>query len=319
MNDEYEGLSIQKARKLVQDKMNRTGMVSRLIEFGISPKLTRWAFMKDGKPTLDWGIAYMKFIYEYTYCVGMYHLPTNRILISRLSIGPGGAPGLTKFSHQMDECQSADEFYERLPKLVESLIAASEEYDKAIDAQRVNEYVRKCIQKTKTKIPDYFEKCLQQRLKHGIGSTTDCETVEEMEAKLMSAKWSPWFDTEGVLSTRCKAFVTEDICGNHGMLDINQFADDVECYFNDFKKTGFLSLCMKTDKRERVNFTVLITGPEEGIGDCMYTFHPGNPVPASTFKSGEINKEGQKKTYKDGDRITVKEAKELGFKHLKAE
>lgn len=36
-------------------------------------------------------------------------------------------------------------------------------------------------------MPDYFEKCLQQRLKNGIGSTTECETVEEMEAKLMSS------------------------------------------------------------------------------------------------------------------------------------
>lgn len=195
----------------------------------------------------------------------------------------------------------------------------NDEYDKAIEAHRVNEYVRNCIQKTKTKMPDYFEKCLQQRLKNGIGSTTDCESVDEMEAKLMSAKWSPWIDTEGVLSPRCKAFVTEDIFGNHGMLDINQFADDVECYFRDFKNTGFLSLCVKSDLRERVNYTILITGPEEGIGDCMYTFHPGNPVPASTFKSGELNEKGQKKAYQDGDTITVKEAKELGFKHVKAE
>lgn len=219
----------------------------------------------------------------------------------------------------MDECQSADEFYERLPKLVESFIAVKEEYDKAINANRVNEYVRKCIQKTKTKMPDYFEKCIQQRLKNGIGSTTDCETVEEMEAKLMSAYWSPWIDNECVLSPCCKAFFTEDIPGYHGMLDINQFPDDAVCYFDDFKKTGFLSLCMKTDQRERVDFTILITGPEEGIGDCMYTFHPGNPVPASTFKSGELNEEGQKKAYKDGDTITVGEAKELGFKHVKAE
>ena len=64
MNDEYEGLTIQESQKLVQDKMSRTGMVSRLIEFGISPILTRWAFMKDGRPTLDCGIAYMKFIYK---------------------------------------------------------------------------------------------------------------------------------------------------------------------------------------------------------------------------------------------------------------
>ena len=319
MNDEYEGLAIQEARKLVQEKMNRTGMVSRLIEFGITPKLTRWAFMRDGKPTLDVGIAYMKFIDMDTYSVGMYHLPTNRILISRLSMGPGGAPGLTKFAYQMDECQSADEFYERLPKLVDAFIAAKEEYDTTIGANKVTEYVRNCIQKTKTKMPDYFEKCLQQRLKNGIGSTTDCETVEEMEAKLMSAKWYPWIDAEGVLSTRCKGFLTDDITGYHGMLDINQFPDDAVCYFNDFKKTGFLSLCMKTDQRERVDFTILITGPEGGIGDCMYTFHPGNPVPASTFKSGELNEEGQKKAYKDGDTITVGEAKELGFKHVKAE
>lgn len=319
MNEEYEGLAIQEARKLVQDKMNRTGMVSRLIEFGITPKLTRWAFMKDGKPTLDWGIAYMKFIDKDTYCVGMYHLPTKRILISQLSFGPGGVPGLTKFAHQMDECQSADDFYERLPKLVDAFIVAQEEYDKTTETHRVNEYVKTCIQKTKTKMPYYFKKCLQQRLKNGIGSTTDCETVEEMEAKLMSADWSPWIDNEGVLSPCCKAFFTEDISGYHGMLDINQFPDDALCYFNDFKKTGFLSLCMKTDKRERVNFTILIIGPEEGIGDCMYTFHPGNPVPASTFKSGELNEEGQKKAYQDGDTITVKEAKEIGFKHIKAE
>lgn len=160
MNDEYEGLTIQEAQKLVQDKMNRTGMVSRLIEFGISPILTRWAFVKDGKPTLDVGVAYMKFIYEDTYCVGMYHLPTNRNLISRLSIGPGGAPVLTKFAHQMDECQSADEFYERLPKLVDAFIAAKEEYDNTIGANNVNEYVRNCIQKSQNEYKEANQKKL---------------------------------------------------------------------------------------------------------------------------------------------------------------
>ena len=160
MNDEYEGLTIQEAQKLVQDKMNRTGMVSRLIEFGITPTLTRWAFMKDGKPTLDVGIAYMKFIYEDTYCVGMYHLPTNRILISRLTMGPSGAPCLTKFAHQMDECQSADEFYERLPKLVDAFIAAKEEYDNTIGANNVNEYVRNCIQKSQNEYKEANQKNL---------------------------------------------------------------------------------------------------------------------------------------------------------------
>ena len=183
----------------------------------------------------------------------------------------------------------------------------------------INKYVRSCIQNTKKAMPDYFKKCLQQRLKNGIGSTTECETVDEMENRLMTANWTPWIDIENVLSPGCKAFKTEDIPGYHGMLDINRFTDDTVCYFRDFKNTGFLSLCMKTDQRERVGYTILIVGPEDGIGDCMYTFHPGDPLPASTFKSGEVNEEGQKKLYKDGDAITVKEAKALGFKHVKAE
>lgn len=116
--------------------------------------------MKDGKPTLDVGVAYMKFIYEDTYCVGMYHLPTNRILISRLSIGPGGAPVLTKFAHQMDECQSADEFYERLPNLVDAFIATKEEYDNTIGANNVNEYVRNCIQKSQNEYKEANQKKL---------------------------------------------------------------------------------------------------------------------------------------------------------------
>ena len=55
----------------------------------------------------------------------------------------------------------------------------------------INKYVRSCIQNTKKAMPDYFKKCLQQRLKNGIGSTTECETVDEMENRLMTANWSP--------------------------------------------------------------------------------------------------------------------------------
>lgn len=118
----------------------------------------------------------------------------------------------------------------------------------------INKYVRSCIQNTKKAMLDYFKKCLQQRLKNGIGSTTECETVDEMENRLMTANWSPWIDIENVLSPGCKAFKTKDIPGYHGMLDINRFTDDTVCHFRDFKNTGFLSLCMKTDQRERVDY-----------------------------------------------------------------
>lgn len=181
-----------------------------------------------------------------------------------------------------------------------------------------NKQIYDLIQKTKKVLPDYFKSCLQQRLATGIGSTTDYTTVEDLENALMTANWSPWIDTAGVLAPGCRAVITTDISGHHGMLDLADFNPDDVCHFNDFKKTGFLSLCINTDKRQDVGFTILISGPEEGLGEVVYTFHPGNPVPASTFKVGDVHEETGK-AYKDGDEITVAEAMKLGFKHVKAE
>lgn len=196
--------------------------------------------------------------------------------------------------------------------------AEKEMMEADIIADDVDDFVRTCIKKTKDFDATYYEKCLKQRLKDGIGSTTDCETVEDMEKALMSAHWSVWTAPNNVISPGCVAFVTKDIPGYHGMLDINQIPDGTVCHFRDVKNTGFLSLCTKTDTKKRVNFTVLIAGPED-IGYIMYTFHPGEPVPASTFKSGELNESAQTEVYNDGDVITVKTAKELGFKLVKAE
>lgn len=182
----------------------------------------------------------------------------------------------------------------------------------------LDKQIQDLIQKTKRVLPDYFNSCLRQRLANGIGSTTDYTNVEDLENALMNARWCRWVDNNGVLSPGCNAVITTDIHGHHGMLDLAEFDPDDVCHFNDFKNTGFLSLCIKTDKRKYVGFTILISGPEEGLGEVMYTFHPGYPVPASTFKAGEVN-EKTGKVYKDGDEITVAEAMKLGFKHVKAE
>ena len=52
------------------------------------------------------------------------------------------------------------------------------------------------------------------------------------------------------------------------------------------------------------------TGVRRGEGDTVPKHHTGQLTQ---------HEEGQKKVYQDGDTITVKEAKELGFKHVKAE
>ena len=116
MPEKLDGMTINERRKFVQARMNETGLVTRLIEYGITPKLARgWCYMADGTPTVDIGIRFEKFLADNEYhVVGMYHIPTGRILVSRVAPGPDGVFGLTKFAHQMDECESADDFYAKL-------------------------------------------------------------------------------------------------------------------------------------------------------------------------------------------------------------
>ena len=130
MVDLCEGMEIDRVNVLIQTKMNETGLVTRLIEHGITPKLVWYVYMDHGTPTVDIGIWFIKFAdaVKDDCVVGMYHLPTRRFTISRVSFGPGGVPSLTRFAHQMDECKSADEFYEKLPKLLEDYKNSRVEY-----------------------------------------------------------------------------------------------------------------------------------------------------------------------------------------------
>lgn len=180
----------------------------------------------------------------------------------------------------------------------------------------INTYVQNAIKELKNSEPDYYNKCLTQRLFNGIGSTTECDTIEEMEDALFDANWEPWDDINHVVSPDCKAFITHDIPGHYGMINLDQFNPTDIAHFRDPKNTGMLSLCVNTDKRTDVDYTVLITGNENGK-DVMYTFHPGDPVPASTFAAGSTETGGS--GYQDGDEITIADAIKLGFKRAKAE
>lgn len=185
-----------------------------------------------------------------------------------------------------------------------------------MQSELINSYVRTCIKNLKDLEPDYYAKCLEQRLMTGIGSTTECTTIQEMENDLMEANWEPWDDKNNVLSPGCKGFITYDIPGEYGMIDLDTLDPNTEVFFKDFKNTGMLSLCVDSNKRTPVDFTILIIGNENGK-DVMFTFHPGEPVPASTFAAGD--KESGGSGYMSGDKITVADAMKLGFKRAKAE
>lgn len=185
-----------------------------------------------------------------------------------------------------------------------------------MSSEMINQYVYGCIQRTKEMLPDYFVKTLTQRLSSGLGSITEADTVEEMEGDLMDADWDPWEDKYNVLAPGCKAFITYDIPGKYGMINLDERDPNEECFFVDPKNTGMLSLAIATDDRTDVDYTILIIGPEEGK-EIMYTFHPGAPIPPSTFKAGTAESGGS--GYEAGDKLTVADAMKLGFKRAKAE
>lgn len=164
---------------------------------------------------------------------------------------------------------------------------------------------------------NYLCSCLDQRLATGIGSVTGYTERGELYRDLVNAHWTPYVHEN--IAEGCEAFITYDIAGYLGVIDLNDVPDETIGTFRDYKNTGTLSLVIEGYPRQYVNYTVLIIGPDDDeAGDnrpIVYTFHPGAPLRASEFKVGSVEEGGS--GFKDGDKITVGEAKKLGFIHAK--
>lgn len=177
------------------------------------------------------------------------------------------------------------------------------------------EHVRACILRTKEHDPEYFKKCLEQRLATiGKGSFYQYTDPEVLEGALMIARWNKYEHPN--IAPGCHAFISysQCLCGFLGVVPLEILPAAAKCYIKDVKGTGTLSLCVKllNGSRWPIEYTVLITG-DDGYGECMFTFHPGDPLKPSTLSSDGSNEH----RLKDGDVISAKRAMELGFKHAK--
>jgi len=117
MTDMSDIESEQAKKKIIDDVIKAAKIGERLSKHHLHPDFRSWAYLNHGKPTLDTGIL---FLTDDGHCVGMYHLTDCSLMISRIGFGPGGVAGLTQFAHQMDTCDSADDFFERLPELLKA-------------------------------------------------------------------------------------------------------------------------------------------------------------------------------------------------------
>ena len=168
------------------------------------------------------------------------------------------------------------------------------------------------INTTKMVLKEYYVATLTQRcdLSAAAGSVINgIFSIDDMENLLLSAEWEEYVHPS--IMEGCKGFVAP-IPGKMGVVNIDALPDETELVLDDRKGTGKVTPTVGGVDRVPVDFTVLIVGPEK-IGEetvqIMYTFHPGAPINPSRVSVSE--------KYKNGTKITVKEAKGIGLLYAK--
>lgn len=169
----------------------------------------------------------------------------------------------------------------------------------------INERINEAIINTVETIPGYFEKTLISRLANGTGSVTAFENADLLEEALKTSVWKP-YSHENIMES-CEAFITHDIPGEYGLIELETLPKDTLVTLRDRKNTGKVSLEISGTRGKKVDFTVIILGPEQGK-EVVYTFHPGEPVKPSVT---------QMEPGMDGSTWTVEEALNKGFKTAK--
>ena len=158
--------------------------------------------------------------------------------------------------------------------------------------------------------PEYASKMFAQRLpESGMGSIYPFfDSREELEEAIRSADYQP--AEHPAVASGCKAYVTKDIIGAYGMVQIANQPDNAKFVIADPKNTGKVSLMIwgwADGNRIVTSETWVIIGPNEGE-DVVYTFHPGEPVPRATTSTEELPV---------GTVLTKQEALEKGFNMAK--
>ena len=179
--------------------------------------------------------------------------------------------------------------------------------------KEANRRVIAAIDCSKRFVPEYWQKCQDQRdprTADAAGSTLRLPpaytgTIENM---LRASAWFT-FDHHAVLP-QCSAVATFDLCGRIGIVELAQLDDDRVLEISDLKGTGYADVIMPLTQNEadamrpRTGLTVMILGPSDH-GELVWTFHPGAPVPPSTFPTPATRT------------ITVRDAIFAGVRHAK--
>lgn len=169
--------------------------------------------------------------------------------------------------------------------------------------------IAKAMETTRRVVPGYFESTLAQRAElSGKAAGSIVESVDEaqLEQMLLAADWESY--SHSAVMTGCEAFKA-NISGLLGIVDLVSLPVDSSVRLDDRKNTGKVSAIVSGVRGEKVDFTVLILGQEQGE-EVIFTFHPGAPVNPSKIEAS-LNLHGKT--------VTVSEALTMGLETAKIE
>jgi hypothetical protein len=164
--------------------------------------------------------------------------------------------------------------------------------------------------------PEYWQRCQDQRdprSPDAAGSTLHLVPTYTgtLEDALRASSWTP-YPHEAILP-QCAAFRTFDLVGRIGLVGLSDLPATTTVELRDPKGTGKAEAIVRFPKSEAesrrpfVPYVVIILGPTDEGGECVWTFHPGPPIMPSTHPTPTEGSET----------MTAKEALDLGLKFAK--
>jgi hypothetical protein len=165
-------------------------------------------------------------------------------------------------------------------------------------------YVNDSIFNSIKHMPDYWQKCLEQRslLSENCQGSGYKLTPEQIASRLLTAEWKPY--SHPSVMPGCMAFET-NLFGEMGVVPIDGLPETATLTLQDPKGTGKVEATI-SGSRMMASYTVIIIGEHEGK-NVVFTFHPGAPVRPSTLPSeGNVGKV-----------LTKGQALAMGLQHAK--
>ena len=170
----------------------------------------------------------------------------------------------------------------------------------------ITSYVRKAIEKTKEQVSEHWNITLDNRTQgNSLGSFYKM-TSEDLEDTLLNSCNVEMYQHDSI-SSDCEGFITYDLLGYTGLVELKQFPPNFLVKLENNKK-NFLSCVIQIDKLDELELspkepTVLIVG-RHNDEKVVFTFHAGEPVTPSRIL-------GEDKF------TTVKEAISMGFDYAR--